>query len=237
LCAREAPRSAWHHRIVAKRPLVSRARARLLCAFLVAAPMGFVTSCAPHSDFMREPATAAGAIPVAPRDVAVVVFVRPSTFAYLARYAIVDVPVHMEAGAPKLGRPRFLGDSLADSHFAVVVPPGPRIFVAYHPSDPVARSDAMRASLLPGRTYYVEVSPGMSGVSLLAVTPRSETWSKLTSWIAETNPLVPDREAGQAALEEDPEDAGEEVETGWKHLSDNDAAELEERTLRPEDGT
>ena len=48
----------------------------------------------------------------------------------------------------------------------------------------------MRAHLLPGRTYYVEVSSGLGfwrpSVSLLPIAPRTESWADRDRWLAES---------------------------------------------------
>ena len=178
--------------------------------------------CAPHSDYMRDAASPTSA--KAPPDQALVVFVRPSSMAYLAGYQVVD-----EKGV-------FLGESLANSRFATLVPPGDHVFVAFHDWDPIARNDAMRARLLPGRTYYVQVQPNMTGVEILAITPRMESWAQLTTWLQETKELVPDRSAGQAYMDEHRDDVQDEIASALKHLSEDDADELADRTLLATDG-
>jgi hypothetical protein len=208
-------------------PVIRLSTSLALCAFL-----GAATGCTPSSDVMREPATPHAA--KAPPDQALVVFVRPSSFALLAKYEVVDVPqpaVKDAAGHVAF----FLGESIANSHFAVAVPPGDHVFVAYHGSDPIARNDAMRATLAPGRTYFVEISPHMGGVDILAITPRSDSWAKVTAWLQDTKQLVPDRAAGQAQIDED-DDLPAEVTAAFKHLADDDAEELAERTITPGDG-
>jgi hypothetical protein len=181
-----------------------------------------LAACAPHSDYMRDAASPSSA--KAPPDQALVVFIRPGAMAYLAGYQVVD-----DKGV-------FLGESLANSRFAALVPPGDHIFVAFHDWDPIARNDAMRARLLPGRTYYVKVQPGMTGVDILAITPRTESWSQLTTWLQETKELVPDRSAGQQYMDEHRDEVKDEITSGIKHLSDDDEEDLADRTLLATDG-
>lgn len=167
--------------------------------------------------------TAKGPQPPVPAGQAVVVFLRPSMFALLAHYQVID-----EKG-------RFLGELLAGSHFAVPVPAGDHVFVAFHDGDPLAHNDAMRARLLPGLTYFALVQPTMTGVEITAIAPRSESWSRVRGWLADTDALVPDPAAGQAFLA-DHGDLLDELEAGYKHLSDDDAEELDEHTLLATDG-
>lgn len=209
-------------------PLVTR-----LCPSLaLLALLGGAAACTPSSDVMREAATPHAA--KAPPGQAMVVFVRPGSFALLAKYEVVDVP--QPAVKDSAGRVAFfLGESVANSHFAVALPPGDHVFVVYHGSDPIARNDAMRATLAPGRTYFVEISPNMGGVEILAITPRAESWAKITTWLQDTKELVPDRAAGQAQIDED-DDLPAEVTAAFKHLAADDAEELAERTITPGDG-
>jgi hypothetical protein len=181
-----------------------------------------VSACTPSSDYMREVASPTSA--KAPPGQALVVFIRPSAFAYLANFQIVD-----EKGV-------FMGEILSNSRFATLVPPGDHIFVAFRAWDPIARNDAMRARLLPGRTYYVQVQPTLAGVEILAITPRVESWSHLTTWLQETKELAPDHAAGQAYLDDHKEDVSDEIAAALKHLSDDDADELADRTLLATDG-
>jgi hypothetical protein len=101
---------------------------------------------------------------------------------------------------------RFLGDSAPDSHFAVTMPPGQHLLVAWPLSGDALT--AVRATLVAGRIYYVEVRAGEdsysphtrgpiyhhSYVKLLAI-HRSET-DDPTQMIGHTRRLVPDTERG-----------------------------------------
>jgi len=202
----------------------SRVRSMVRSMVAVAAVLsaGALCACAPHSEYMREVAS-----PVdvkAPPDQAQVVFIRPGSFALLAGYQVVD-----EKGT-------FLGEILANSRFAVLVPPGDHVFVAFHDGDPLARNDAMRARLLPGRTYYVQVQPNMTGVAILAITPRVDAWNDLTTWLKDTKQLSPDHAAGQAYMDEHRDDVQDEIASGLKHLSDDDEEDLADHTLLATDG-
>src|SRR5262249_18473662 len=132
-------------------------------------------------------------------------------------------------------RGRFLGDSLPESYFAVRVPAGEHVFVAW-----AENTAALRASLAPGRTYYVEVAskPGAwsARAHLLAITPRSETWKDVRTWLAESTQLGPNEPGGQAYLQSRSEDVAERLRRANEILREYDAKELEERTIRPDDG-
>ena len=105
---------------------------------------------------------------------------------------------------------RFLGDSEADGHFAVRVPPGQHVFVSWSESTP-----AMRVSVVAGKTYFVEVDPNMgwgsARVQLLALTPRSANWSKLPEWLRGTRALEVNEAAGQARMQQRAGDLGERL--------------------------
>jgi hypothetical protein len=155
---------------------------------------------------------------------AVVVFVRPSSYAsgYL-------IPIIDENG-------RFLGEAGPKTRFAVLVPPGDHLFIGWRENTTLAR-----ARLLAGKTYYVEVSTKMGflepRVHLLAIAPRTKSWAKLPDWIAETEEMAPNLEAGQRALDQKHDDVQLRIHEAFEALQDFDERELEARTLHPEDGT
>ena len=172
------------------------------------------------------PYMAAPRLPVptlAPANAAVVVFVRPSSNASSTATTLLD-----DRGA-------FLGDSIEETQFAVVLPPGPHLFLAW-----AENTAPLQATLLPGRTYYVEVSPRMGFLSarmqLLAITPRRESWKELSAWMKETTQLVPDMAAGQAYLDGRREDVAERIRRARERITQLSAEELQERTLYPADG-
>lgn len=149
---------------------------------------------------------------------AVVVFVQPSTYADRAHFPIFD-----HAG-------RFLGDSEPACWFAVELAPGDYEFYAR-----AGNTAAMRASLVAGRTYFVEVSPGLgffrTRVQLLPIAPRFATWKKRDDWVAETRS---ERRIGRSDLDAD--DVADLVSRGHGVWADYDASDRERRTLYPGDG-
>jgi len=160
---------------------------------------------------------------VAPPNAALVVFVRPSSYASRDLATILD-----EQGA-------FLGDSVAETQFAVACPPGQHLFLAWSQN-----TAPLSANLLPGRVYYVEVSPRpgffSSRVQLLAITPRSNNWNQLGTWLSESTQLVPDMAAGQAYLNGRGDAVRERIRRARERMSELDAEERAARTLQPEDG-
>lgn len=185
-------------------------------AVVAAASLG----CTATSKYMR-----ANSAPVAapPADEATVVFVRPSSFAAAQLITVID------------DHGRFVGQSSKKSHFSVTVPAGPHVFIAW-----AENTAALKADLAPGKTYFVEVAPKLGGFSarahLLALTPKSESWSKLPEWLAETAGYTPDPLAGQAFLDGRKEDTTERVRRGIDALAKYSPEELAERVIRPEDG-
>jgi hypothetical protein len=179
------------------------------------------TGCAATSEYMFEIQNPR--VIAATPTTATVVFLRPSGWAAGIKTLIFD------------GRGRFLGESLPKSHFAVSVPPGQHLFISW-----AENTAALQAVLAPGRVYYVEVSPKLGALSarmhLLAINSRSESWSKLGDWIADTKQLVPDEAAGQAYMQSRSEDVAERLRRGNEAIEKYDTVELEARTLRPEDG-
>ena len=191
-------------------------RTTLLVMFTVA-----LLGCTASSKYMIEPQGLVSLQP--PPDKAVVVFIRPSNFARAVGTTILD-----EHG-------RFLGDSLPQTYFAVLEPPGQHVFISW-----AENTAALRAELAPGHVYYVEVAPKMGVMSarmhLLALTPRSENWPKLREWLSESKPLVANEAAGQAYLSERRDDVAERIRRAQEALSKYDRDELAERTIFAPDG-
>jgi hypothetical protein len=190
---------------------------RTLAALSLAAGLA---GCSASSDYMHPvgpPQLAAKA------DAATVVFIRPSGYAAAIGTTILD------------DKGRFLGDSLAETYFVSQVPAGEHTFIAW-----AENTAALKAQLAPGKVYYVEVSPKMGALSarvhLLALTSRSESWGELQGWLADSQAMQVDERAGQAYLAERAEDVQERIRRAREALTEYDAEELAERTLRPEDG-
>ena len=160
---------------------------------------------------------------VAPPNAALVVFVRPSGYGASVVTTIVD-----EQGA-------FLGDSVAETQFAVAVPAGPHLFLAW-----AENTAPLLADLLPGRVYYVEVSPRLGffspRVQLLAITPRTENWQDLRTWLTDSTQLVPNIAAGQAYLNGRHDAVVKRIQAAREHANELDDEERGARTLHPEDG-
>jgi len=180
-----------------------------------------VTGCTGSSKHMFEPR-----LPVpnlAPPNAALVVFLRPSSYASRTVTTILD-----DQGV-------FLGDSVAETQFAVAIPPGPHLFLAWGEN-----TAPLLADLLPGRIYYVEVSPRWGffspRVQLLAVTPQSDNWKELGTWLTECSQLVPDIAAGQAYLSARGEAVGKRIASARERANQLDDEERGARTLHPEDG-
>ncbi|WP_394835405.1 DUF2846 domain-containing protein [Pendulispora rubella] len=186
--------------------------------FLLLAMVLFV-GCSAHSDYMQ-----AGTPPAPPTaEAATVVFIRPSGYAGGQLMTVLDA------------NGRFLGDSLPKSYFSVKVPPGEHVFVVWGEN-----TGALRANVVGGKTYYVEVSTKLGMMSarvhLLALTPRHENWKELPEWLKESKPLSPNEAAGQAYLAKRQEAAQERIRRAREILTEYDANELAARTILPQDG-
>jgi hypothetical protein len=179
------------------------------------------SGCVATSPYMHEAVTAQPSAP--PPGAATVVFVRPSGYAGALKTTILD-----EHGT-------FLGDSLAESQFAVTLPAGRHLFVAW-----AENTAALQADLAPGRTYYVEVAPRMGVLSarvhLLAVTPRSKSWERLPEWLHDSRLYDADPGAGQAYLATRQDDVRERLRRANEAIRKYDADDLALRTLNPGDG-
>ena len=159
----------------------------------------------------------------APADKARVVFVRPSGMANKVVFTIIDE------------RGYFLGDSTSGARFSVFLDPGEHYFIVW-----TETTETVKATLAPGRTYYVEVRPKMgmwkARASLWAVNRKSNLAQQIPSYLSDTKVTTPDFAAGQAYLNslknELPDAAKKGVET-YAGYSPEDKADV---TLMPEDG-
>jgi hypothetical protein len=189
----------------------------LVAVFLSSLTIG----CSVSSPYMHEQAPPQP-IP-ASRDKATIVFLRPSSYGGRVKTTILDT------------RGRFLGEDWGSTYFAVQVEPGEHVFLAW-----AENTAALRARLAAGKTYYIEVAPKMGALSarmhLLALTPRSASWSKVPEWMSGSVQVVPDEAAGQAYLQARATDVDERIRRAKEALSKYSSEELAERTLRPEDG-
>jgi hypothetical protein len=159
---------------------------------------------------------------VPPADAALVVFVRPSAYAFGIGANVLDE------------RGRFLGDSTARGHFVAVMPPGKHMFVVW-----AENTDAVAADLLPGRIYFVEVAPTMGAWSaqmhLYAIKPADG--ARRDQWMRDTKQfVVSDGAAAQSKLDARGGDVQERLRRAQEHLGKYDAAERARHTLDPADG-
>jgi hypothetical protein len=179
-----------------------------------------LAGCAGSSQYMKE--VMAPQPITAPADRASVVFVRPSGLGFAVNYTIVD------------HHGQWVGDSVAESQFAVTLPPGEYLFVAW-----AGNTAALKATLAPGRVYYVEVIPVMGAfvpmMKLEALTPRHSDWPNVPKWLKETKTLEP-LPAGAASIQAKQADVLEHVASARENWQGYSAEEKQERTLRPEDG-
>src|SRR5205814_6740720 len=99
---------------------------------------------------------------------------------------------------------RFVGEAVAESHFAVTVPPGEYLFIA-----DAENTDVVHANLAPGLVYYIAVAAQMgafsAGVNMDPIKPTEEEWRKIPEYLKESKRLVSLLSAGQGELNADPE--------------------------------
>jgi hypothetical protein len=201
--------------------MVIQAIRRLLWAACFALVAFGAVGCAGSSDHMLE---VVATKPIsAPADKAKVVFLRPSGLGFAINFSILD-----QEG-------KWLGDAVAESHFAVELPPGEYMFVGW-----AENTAALKATLAPGRVYYVKVDPSMgfgsAQVTLEALTRRHADWGELTTWLRDTHRLQP-LPSGAAYIEGRKKDALERVKTANENWNTYTSKQKEERTLRAEDGS
>ena len=154
---------------------------------------------------------------------AVVIFLRPSNYAFAVGTTILD-----ENG-------RFLGDANPTGHFAVSVPPGHHLFLAW-----AENTAALQLDAAPGKTYFVEVQPRMGAFSarmqLTAIKPGSPSWAQKEQWLRETRQYKPDTARGQAEMDRRSADRAERLRRAHQIMQEYKPEELQERTLGPDDG-
>ncbi len=158
-----------------------------------------------------------------PPGKAKVVFVRPSNFANKVVFTIIDE------------RGYFLGDSTAGARFAVFLDPGEHYFIAW-----TETTETVKATLVPGRTYYVEVRAKMgiwkARASLWAVNRKSGLMQQIPSYLSETTVTTPDFAAGQAYLNSLGQELPNAAKQGLQAYNGYSADEKRDVVLEPDDG-
>jgi hypothetical protein len=177
------------------------------------------SGCVAHSSVMRPVPAAQG--DVAPsEELATVVFIRPSAWFPAVLVPVID------------GEGHVLGEAESNSRFAVALPPGEHVFVAWREN-----TAALHAYLAPGKIYYVEISPRpgflQPRVQLLAIKPSMGNWPKLADWLSTTTVFVFDPTRNASV---DPSDVDDHLRSGLEQLHNYDAAEIDDRTIREDDG-
>jgi hypothetical protein len=194
---------------------------RLLLTACFVLLASFSTACAGSSQYMKEVAVRSPLRP--PADKAMVVFLRPSGLGFAINFSILD-----QQG-------RWIGEAVAKSQFAVELPPGEYMFVGW-----AENTAALKATLAPGRVYYVKVDPSMgfgsARVTLEAITPRHADWRELPTWLSETTRLetLP---SGITYIEGRKQDALDRVKSATENWQDYSGSDKDQRTLRADDGT
>ncbi len=159
----------------------------------------------------------------APPGQALVVFVRPSSYAPASGATILD-----EQG-------RFVGDSAAASHFAVAVPPGRHLFAVW-----AENTDAIEIDAAPGRTYFVEVGATIGVFSaqmhLYAIAPNGKQWPRRQAWLLSTTQLRPDAAAGDQYLAGRAGDVQERMRRARERIARYRAESRAEHFLAADDG-
>jgi hypothetical protein len=195
------------------------AKRLLLLAFAIGA---LNSGCgAATSDYMRP---VVGPEPVgAPPNKARVVFVRPSGGAWKVIFTIIDE------------RGYFLGDSTAGGRFSVFLDPGEHYFIVW-----TETTETVKATLAPGRTYYVEVRPKMgmwkARASLWAVNQKSGLAKEIPNYLKDTTVTTTDFAAGQAYLNSLGNELPNAAKQGIQTYQGYSAEDKTDVTLIPEDG-
>jgi hypothetical protein len=164
--------------------------------------------------------------PLASADMATVVFLRPWPGGLgdaAASVAVIDEEGH------------WVGDAVTQSHFVASVTPGGHMFYAWS-----TETAALKATLAPGRVYYVEMY-GKAGISyeprvaMEALTPHHKDWQYLQDWLGGTTRYEP-MPSGNAYFEQRGDEVAAHVKDGEKTWENYNSAEKMQRTLHEEDG-
>jgi len=156
-------------------------------------------------------------------DTAVVLFIRPSGLAPASVATITD------------SDNRFLGDSLAHSHFGVEVDPGEHLFVVWGET-----TNALKATVEAGRVYYVNVDTQMGVLTpryqLLALKPGGANWDKVAEWLSSTDQLRRDDQAARSFEQTKGSEIVERSASAQQNYASYSEEERAERTLVSKDG-
>jgi hypothetical protein len=192
-----------------------------LVTLLAFVPLVTLVGCASSSPYMTR--SSADELLAASPGAATVVFLRPSSLASAITTTVLDT------------QGRFLGEVVQKSYFAVKVPAGEHVFLSW-----AENTAALRANVTAGKTYYVRVAPRLGAWSarmqLLAVKRASEDWPKLRGWLKDLKAFGPNQAEGQRYVDSRKEDVQKRVARANEILKEYDPKELEDRTLRPDDG-
>jgi hypothetical protein len=120
-------------------------------------------------------------------DAAMVVFIRPSIYAWAVTADVMD-----EAG-------RFVGRMVPNGNFAVNMAPGRHMFTIW-----AENTDVLTVDVAAGHIYFVEsyLTPGMFSAQfhLRAIKPALPNWAARDQWMQRTRMFTVDQAAGQARL-------------------------------------
>jgi len=164
--------------------------------------------------------TLAASVPPPAAGSASVVLVRPSQACDSGDYAVVVDE-----------RGRFVGNVGPGTRLAVEVSPGSQIFYAWNHiqwvrrSNPIWPTGAARLNLTKGQTRYLLLDGCTGTTTLLNVVAQGDAlWGDLQDGLRSTKPIVADRAAGQALLEQRPAELRRRLEVARRQLVELDTA-------------
>ena len=180
-----------------------------------------LTGCAGSSRYMVLDKTPDSHRP--PADKSMVIFVRTSGLGFQLNFTVID------------GNGRFIGQVPAKGHVKHVTAPGHHRFIVW-----AENTEAMDAQLVAGRTYYVEVVPGMGRWTvrsdLFPIKRGSENWDEAVQRVNKTGEW--DRDHGLAAQWKEVKSEGIErqLDRARKSWESYSAEEKVRRTAAADDG-
>ena len=170
------------------------------------------------------------AVPMPAADMAQVIFMRPSSYGGMIQSSIFDITA---------GEAQLIGIVSTGTQISYMLDPGKHKFMVVSEA-----ADFLEANLSPGKTYYAMVTARMGAwKARFSMHPvrnggdgdfqyQSEKFQK---WLKKVR-FVDNTTESTAWFEENKASIDEKQRKYWEVWQQKSAADLAERTLRPEDG-
>lgn len=134
------------------------------------------------------------------------------------------------------GNLKFIGNLSMGNKIAYETTPGEKVFMAYG-----VAADFLKAKVKAGKTYYVIVRPnwGTGGFAPTPVRRNSGEFNmampEFKKWVSDTELVIPGPDTA-SWFEENKAGLEEKYREYWPRFQSKTPAQIDERTLNPEDG-